>query len=448
MNATPAPDNGRPEVLENLLAQLLERARRAGISTLEASASAGEGLSVTVRKGESETVEHQRDKGLAVTVYDGGRKGTATTSDFSSAALEETLSAARDIAALAEPDPHAGLAAPEYLAGTVPDLDLDHPWDIDADGAIALALECERAALAAEPTIRQSDGCSVNRYRGTRAYANSHGFCAAYRGSRHSVSAVMIAADDGGMQRGYWYDTARDASTLEDAALIGATAARRTVARLGARKIPTTKLPVLFEARVASSLIGHLLSAVSGGAQYRKASFLLDALGEAVLPRTISLVERPHLPRALGSAPFDDDGLPTSEKAIVRDGRLETYLLSAYAARRLGREPTGNAGGVHNLSVTHGERDFDALVASLDRALVVTDLMGFGVNSVTGDYSRGANGFLVEQGEIAHAVEEITVAGNLKRLLLDIAEVGADVDHRGNVLTGSILIGEMSIAGS
>lgn len=445
---SPAPDYGRPEVLEDVLADVLERARRRGVDTLEAAASSGEGLSVTVRNGEAETVEHQRDKALAITVYDGGRKGTATTSDFGAEALEETIAAAAAIAAHAEPDPHAGLADPGYLAREVPDLDLDHPWELDAEAAIAVAAACEAAAIAAEPAIKQSDGCSANRYRGTRAYANTHGFSAAYRGTRHSLSAVMIAADAGGMQRGYWYDTARDAATLEDAASIGETAARRTVARLGARKIPTTTLPVLYEARVAASLIGHLLSAISGSAQYRRASFLLDALGEAVLPDTLSLVESPLEPRALGSAPFDDDGVATREQAVVRDGRLETYLLSAYSARRLGREPTGHAGGVHNLALTPGTRALEDIIAGLDRALLVTDLMGFGVNTVTGDYSRGANGFLIENGAIAHAVEEVTVAGNLRDILAGIEEVGADVDRRANVLTGSLLINRMAVAGA
>ncbi|MGR8920199.1 MAG: metalloprotease PmbA [Gammaproteobacteria bacterium] len=448
MNAPATTDYNDPEAIERVALEVLARAREGG-GEAEVAVSAGEGLGVTVRGGECETVEFERDKSLAVTLYLGGRKGSATTSDFSPGALAETVAAARQIAENGEVDEYAGLADPEYLATTVPDLDLNHPWAIDAPAAIELALGCEQVALAEDPRLRQSDGVSVNRYQGARAYANSHGFHGAYRGTRHSISAVMIAAgDDGAMQRGYWYSSARDPSMLEDAEAIGRRAAARTVAKLGAGKIATTELPVLFEPRVAAGLVGHLVSAISGGAQYRRASFLLDALGEAVLPASLDLVERPHLKGAAGSAPFDNDGVATAEKTIVAGGRLETYLLGAYAARRLGRTPTGNAGGVHNLILTPGERDLEALVAAQDRALLVTDLMGFGVNGVTGDYSRGASGFLIEGGEIARPVEEITIAGNLRDMLTGIVEVGSDVDESLNVRTGSLLIGRMAVAGS
>lgn len=448
MNAVLTREHGDPTVLEELAVDVLTRARRGGADAVEVSISAGEGLGVTVRNGACETVEYERDKGLAVSVFLGGRKGTATTSDFSPAALAETIAAAQAIAEQAEPDVHAGLADPQFLARSVPDLDLDHPWALDADAAVQLALECERAALASDPRLKQSDGCSVNRYRGTRAYANSHDFHAAYRGTRHGISSVMIAADAQGMQRGYWYTSARRPSELEAAASVGVTAARRTVAKLGAHKIATTTLPVLFESRVAGSLFGHLVSAISGSAQYRRASFLQDALGEEVLAPHITLAEAPHLPAALGSAPFDADGVATSAKAVVERGRLATYLLGVYSARRLGRSPTGNAGGVHNLIASHGERDLDALIASLPRALLVTDLMGFGVNGVTGDYSRGASGFLIEQGQLAYPVEEITIAGNLKTMFKNIVEIGSDVDRRGTIHTGSILIDGMAIAGT
>ncbi len=448
MNKPLATDYNVPETLDTLACDVLERATAQGVDAAEVAISAGEGLAVTVRDGACETVEHERDKSLAVTVYLGGRKGSATTTDFSGDALAETVAAARRIAEHGEVDEHAGLAAAEFLARDIPDLDLDHPWDIDAERAIALALDCERAALAHDPRIRQSDGASVNRYRGTRAYANSHGFHGAYRGTRHSISAVMIGADDAGMQRGYWYSSNRRPELLEDAAAIGRTAGARTVAKLGARRIPTTALPVVFENRVAAGLIGHLVGAISGGAQYRRASFLLDALGEAVLPAALSLSERPHLPAGPASAPFDSDGVATAPKTIIDGGRLTTYLLSAYAARRLGRTPTGNAGGTHNLLLTPGTRSLEEMIASLDRALLVTDLMGFGVNAVTGDYSRGASGFLVERGERVHAVEEITIAGNLKTMLLGITEVGSDIDASASVQTGSILIDRMTIAGS
>lgn len=436
------------ETLDRLAVETVDRVGDLGVDGVEVAISSGNGLSVTVRGGACETVEHQRDKSLAITVYDGGRKGTATSSDFSAQALADSIAAAKRIADYAESDPCAGLAEPEFLAGEIPELELDHPWEIDAEAAVVKALECERAALSFDQRIKQSDGCSVNRYRGARAYANSHGFHGVYRGTRHSMSAIMIGDDADGMQSGYWYSAARDPEDLEPPDAIGTTAARRTIAKLGARKIPTTELPVLFEAGVAASLIGHLVSAISGAAQYRRASFLLDALGEAVLAPSLNLHEEPHLPGAVGSAPFDGDGVATAAKPIVEAGRLETYLLSAYAARKLGRTPTGNAGGVHNLVIQHGERGFDAMVAGLDRALIVTDLMGFGVNTVTGDYSRGASGFVVERGEIAQAVEEITIAGNLRDMLMGIVEIGSDIDLRGNIRSGSILIDHMAVAGS
>ncbi|MBK6657264.1 MAG: metalloprotease PmbA [Proteobacteria bacterium] len=443
-----ASDYNHPAVLDELAVRTLDAARRAGAKAVEVGVSAGEGLSVTVRGGACETVEHERDKSLGVTIYLDGRKGSATTSDFSDQALDETVRAALRIAEVAEPDPHAGLAAPEFLANALPDLDLDHPWDIDAEAAIALAIECENVARGVDTRIKQSDGCSVNRYRGSRAYANSHGFHAAYRGTRHGLSAVMIAEDGGGMQRGYWFTSGRDATRLEDAATVGRLAAERTLAKLGARKIATTRLPVIFEARIATGLIGHVIGAISGGAQYRRASFLLDALGETILPSFVTVTEDPLIPGALGSAAFDDDGVATRRKTIIEQGRLNTYLLSAYAARRLGRAPTGNAGGTHNLLVSHGDRTLADIIAGCDKALLITDLMGMGVNGVTGDYSRGASGFLIENGEIAHAVEEITVAGNLKAMLKDIREIGADVETRGTVHIGSVMIGEMAVAGS
>lgn len=448
MNALTTPDYTQPDVLERLAADTVARARALGAEAVEVTINAGEGLAITVRGGACETVEHERDKSLAVTIYMHGRKGTATTSDFSAPALAASVAAARRIADVAEADAYAGLAAPEFLARDIPALDLDHPWDIDAETAIELALTCERAALAVDARLKQSDGCSVNRYRGTRAYANSHGFHAAYRGTRHGISAVMIAADDGGMQRGYWYTSSRNPIGLESATAVGSQAAARTIAKLGARKIATTTLPVIFEARLAAGLLGHLVSAISGGAQYRRASFLLDALDTQVLPDFITLDEEPHQPGALGSSPFDDDGVATQAKTVVAAGRLATYLLGAYSARRLGRTPTGNAGGVHNLQVSHGPRDLDAIVADCPRGLLVTDLMGFGINGVTGDYSRGASGFLLDGGAIAHAVEEITIAGNLKSLLLDIREVGCDVDRRGAIHSGSIMVGSMAVAGS
>ncbi len=447
MNAGVPIDYNDPLNLERVALDMIDLA--GGSADVEVALSAGEGLAITVRDGAVETLESERDKSLAVTVYKSGRKGSATTSDFSATALSETLKAALEIAAHGEADEFAGLAAPQYLAESVPDLDLDHPWDLGAPEAIALALKCEQAATGSDARIKQSDGASVNRYRGTRAYANSHGFHGAYCGTRHSISAIMIAEDaSGAMQRGYWYDSARDAGALEDVESIGRRACARTLAKLGAAKIETCELPVLFEPRVASGFIGHLVSAISGSAQYRKASFLLDALGDTVMPASLSLSECPHLPGAIGSAPFDRDGVATRDKTIVDNGRLKSYLLSAYAARRLGREPTGNAGGTHNLILGGGTRDLPAMIGAQDRTLLVTDLMGFGVNGVTGDYSRGASGFLIEHGEVARPVEEITIAGNLKDMLLGVTETGSDIDTSLNIRTGSILIERMSIAGS
>jgi len=449
MNAPQATDFNEPATLEAVALQILELAAAGGSADVAVEASAGEGFEVTVREGACEMIEYQRDKSLAVTVYLDGRKGSATTSDFSTAALRETVAAARGIAEQGEVDEFAGLADKKYLAAAINELDLDHPWDLDATQAITLAARCEAAALAHDARIKQSDGANINRYRGTRAYANSHGMHAAYRGTNHAMSAVMIAADDSGaMQRGYWYASGRDAANFASAEQIGVTAAERTVAKIGARKIPTTELPVLFEPRLAAGLIGHLIGAISGGAQYRRASFLLDALDSDVLPAFLTLQERPQLRGASSSAPFDGDGVATQDKTVVLEGRLNSYLLNAYAARRLGREPTGNASGARNLILSPGQRSAEALIASLDRGLLITDVMGFGVNAVTGDYSRGASGFLIQNGEIAQPVEEITIAGNLKTMLMGIIEVGADVDESLNVRTGSILIDKMAIAGS
>lgn len=449
MNAPAPTDFNQPEILDRLAQETLERAADRRIEACEVALSAGEGLAVTVREGECETLEFERDKSLAVTVYKEGCKGSATTSDFSAKALVETIDAAARIAAHGEPDEFAGLAEPQYLAKQVPDLNLDHPWALEAPEAIAIAQQCEAAALNDDPRIQQSDGASVNRYQGTRAYANSNGFHGAYRGTRHSISAILIGADKhGAMQRGYWYTSGRNPGGLEDAEAVGRRAYERTVAKIGAKKITTGEMPVMFEPRIAAGLVGHLIGAISGSAQYRRASFLLDALGEQVLPQWLSLSEHPHLPGAIGSAAFDGDGIATSKKTIVENGILKTYLLSAYAARRLGRAPTGNTGGTHNLQLNSGERSAEAMIKDLPEGLLVTDLMGFGVNGVTGDYSRGASGFLIRNGEIAHPVEEITIASNVKDMLLGITEVGNDIDTSMNTRTGSILIQQMAIAGS
>lgn len=426
--------------------QATEVAQRAGYAAA-VGVSAGNGLSIGVRGGEVETLEYHRDKSLGVTVFQGGRKGSATTTDFAPAAVAETVAAAIRIAADAEADACAGLIDPALLARDIPDLDLDHPWDIDPDAAIALALECEAAARDAEREVSQVDEAAVSRYRGLHAYADTQGFAGVYRATRHGISCTVVGSRDGAMQRGYWYSTARRASDLEAAAAVGRQAAARTVARLGARKIKTCKAPVVFENRLATGLIGNLVAAVSGSNLYREASFLRDALGTRVFPEFITIDERPHLPRGLGSAPFDGEGMATRDRLLVEHGILRGYVLDGYAARRLKLAPTGHAGGVHNLIVSDQRLDLQALLKRMGRGLLVTELMGFGVNLLTGDYSRGASGFWVEGGTISHPVEEITIAGNLRDMFAGLVAAGCDLERRGTIQCGSLLLAEMTIAG-
>ncbi len=430
----------------DVAAQATEVAKRAGCAAA-VSVSAGNGLSIGARNGEIETLEYHRDKSLAVTVYRDGRKGSALTTDFAPAAVAETVAAAARIAADAEADPYAGLIDPRYLARAIPDLDLDHPWDLEPDAAIALALECAAAAQAAEREVSQVDEAAVSRYRGLHAYADTQGFAGAWRATRHGLSCTVVGSRDGAMQRGHWYTTSRRASELEAAAEVGRHAAARTVARLGARKMKTCKAPVVFENRLATGLIGHLVSAVSGANLYREASFLRDALGTQIFPDFVSIDERPHLPRGLGSAPFDGEGMATRDRLLVERGVLKSYVLDGYAARRLQLEPTGHAGGVHNLVVSAGDEDLEALLKRMDRGLLVTELMGFGVNLLTGDYSRGASGFWVERGALSHPVEEITIAGNLRDMFANLVATGSDLERRGSIQCGSILLPEMTIAG-
>lgn len=433
--------------LETLAGEALERAQRAGATAAEVGASLSTGISVTVRKGEVETLEQQRDRGFSVTVYCGQRKGSASTSDLAPAAIAETVDKARTIARYTAEDPCAGLADPELLARTPPDLDLDHPWAIDPDRAVGLARDCEAAGLESDARISNSEGGSLSSHRSLRIYANSHGFCGAYASTSHSLSCALIAGKGDDMQRDYWYSAARRAEDLESPEAVGRRAAQRAVRRVGARRIGTRTVPVIFVAELARGFLGHMVSAVKGAAQYRKASFLLGSAGRQVLPQWLSIEERPHLPRALGSAPFDAEGVATHDRTLVRDGVLQGYVLSSYSARRLGLQTTGNAGGIHNLVVTTGSEDLEGLTRQMGRGFVVTELMGHGINGVTGDYSRGASGFWVEGGQIEHPVQEVTIAGNLKDLYLDIQAVGADVDRRGVIQSGSLLLGRMTIAG-
>ena len=433
--------------LKALMSDILHEAASQGASSAEASVSIGSGLSVTVRMGEVETVEHNRDKGLGVTVYFGQRKGSASTSDFSAKAIKESVRAASSIARFTAEDNCAGLADAALMARSIPDLDLYHPWNLPAEHAIELARECESAARDMDTRITNSEGGSVSSHEGLHVYGNSHGFVGSYASSRHSLSCAVIGQDGGGMQRDYWYSTARDKSELESPASIGQHAAERTLRRLNARQIKTCQVPVIFEASIATSLLGHLISAIRGGNLYRKSSFLLDHLGKQIFPDHVHIHEQPHRKKALGSSPFDGEGVATRTRDLVSAGVLQGYVLDSYSARKLGMQTTGNAGGVHNLFVDPGEHDLTGLLKLMGKGLLVTELIGMGVSTITGDYSRGAAGFWVENGEIQYPVEEITIAGNLREMFMHLLEVGKDIETRGTIRTGSILIENMTIAG-
>ncbi len=437
----------RLENLAGISQRLLERARAMGATQAEVSCSEERGLEVNVRLGEVETVESTHDRGIAVTVYFGQRKGSASTADLQESSLEATVAQACAIARHTEDDPAAGLADPELMATGFPDLDLWHPWQLGADEAIDLALACEAAGRDADPRISNSDGASVGTSQSLSVYANSHGFIGRDRGSHHSIGCALIGGQGDGMQRDGWYSSALAREDLQDAAQIGRMAAERTLARLQPRSLPTGEVPVLFASEVARSLIGHLLSAVSGGSLYRRASFLLDSAGTALFPSWFNIDELPLLRRGLRSSAFDGEGVATRNSALVSDGVLQRYILGSYSARKLGLQTTANAGGVHNLQVGANAGDRASLVAGMGRGLLVTELMGQGVNGVTGDYSRGAGGFWVENGQIAYPVDGITIAGNLRQMFASIEAVGSDADPRSHVRTGSILVGRMTVAG-
>lgn len=436
------------EKLKSVVNDLLQEATSQGASAAEAGLSVESGLSVTVRMGEVETIEHNRDKGLGITVYFGHRKGSASTSDFSLKAVKETVKAACDIARYTEDDPFSGLPDKNTIATEIADLDLYHPWELTTDEAVALATECEDVARAEDKRIINSEGGSVSSHTGIRVYGNTQGFLDGYNTSRHSMSATMIAEQEGAMQRDYWYSVNRDASKLESASEIGKHAAKRTVERLGAKGMPTCQVPVIFKAEVAKGLLSHFLSGVRGGAQYRKASFLLDHLGKQIFPERIRLDERPHIVGALGSAPYDSEGVITQPRDLITDGVLQGYVLDSYAARRLNMQSTGNAGGVHNLFINHDDVSLDAMLKDMGKGLLITEVMGQGVNTVTGDYSRGASGFWIENGEIQYPVEEFTIASRLQDMFMGLQQVGNDLDTRGSVVTGSWLIDNMTVAGS
>jgi len=453
--ASPAPRNRGGDrfplptaEIERVAAQVLDEARKGGATAAETDVSQSVGQSVTVRRGEVETVAYNRDKGIGITVYLGQRRGHASTADFSADAVRAAVGKALAIARFTAEDPSAGLADPERLARTFPDLDLYHPWELAVEDAVTLGCEAEAAAFAVDRRITNTEGATVAWNESEFVYANTNGFSGGYRSTRHHIDCAVIGdPGDGAMQRDYWYTAARGSSDLRPAAEVGRIAGERTLRRLDARKLGTLECPVLFEAPEASDLIGSFVSAVSGGSLYRKSSFLLDSLGTQVFSPNVSIREDPHIPRARGSTPFDNEGVATAPRDVVRDGIVRGYFLGSYSARKLGMVTTGNAGGSHNLVVSHGDDDLAALMKRMGRGLFVTEQLGQGVNPVTGDYSRGAAGFWIEDGAIAYPVEEITIAGNLKSMFRDIVAVGSDVDRRSSRQTGSILIGRMTVAG-
>jgi PmbA protein len=434
--------------LETIIEHALEEARALGATQAEAAVSQDTGLSVGVRLGEVETLEHQRDRSMGITVYFGKRKGSAGTADFSPAAVRATVAKACSIARFTAEDASAGLADAALMATSPPDLDLSHPWNLGADEAIELAKACEAAALGFDPRINNSEGASVASHRGLHVYGNTHGFVGGYPTTSHTVSCVVLAGTGEDMQRDYWYSSSRDWRELQEPDAIGRESARRTIARLEPRKLATRRAPVLFVPELARGLIGHFTAAIRGSSQYRQSSFLLDSIGQQIFPADFSISERPHLLKAMGSAPFDDEGVATRDRELIAAGVLTGYILSSYSARKLGLQTTGNAGGSHNLLVAPNTTGgAAAMLSRLGTGLMVTELMGQGVNTVTGDYSRGAAGFWVENGTIQYPVAEITIAGNLREMFKGIAAVGDDIDVRGGTRVGSILLEELTIAG-
>lgn len=447
----PVPSAALPlskDAMAAIARQALDIALARGASDAEVEVSAAVGQNVTVRRGEVETVEYNRDKGLGITVYVGKRRGNANTSDLSGEAVERTVEAACAIARHTAQDEAAGLPDESRLfRGRQASLDLFHPWGLTVEEAIELARRCEAAALAVDKRITNSEGASVSAYDSDFVLANTRGFCDGFPSSKASIGCGVVAEDKRGMQRDYWYTTHRDPARLEDAESVGRVAGERSVRRLGARRLPTLECPVLFEANIAGSLVSHFVSAASGSSLYRRSSFLLDRLGTEVFAPQVRITEDPHLPGEMASSWFDAEGVATSPRAVVEAGVLKGWFLSTYSARKLGLESTGNAGGNHNLVVAPGELDFDGLVRRMGRGLLVTELMGQGVNPVTGDYSRGASGFWVDNGAVRHAVEEVTIAGNLLDMFRGIVAVGRDVLVRGSKQTGSILVDRMTVAG-
>jgi PmbA protein len=442
-------DASRISELKDTVAGALEQARAAGGSHAEADASLQRGLTVTVRLGEVETIEYHRDRGLSITVYVGKAKGSASTADLRTEAVRETVDKAASIARHTAADECAGLADAESLARDIPDLDLYHPWDLAPEQAVTLARDCEAAGLGVDARLRNSEGGTVTTHSGVRVYGNSHGFLQGYPSTSHSISCALVAQDGDDMQRDYWYTVARRAQALEDPTAIGRRAAERALRRLGARQLTTRRAPVMYAPELARGFFGHFVGAIRGSSQYRRTSFLLEAAGKPVFPDFLQIAERPHLQQGLASSPFDAEGVTTRDRELVRDGVLTGYVLGSYSARRLGLTTTGNAGGIHNVLVSPSSADcgFEQMLRQMGEGLLVTELMGPGVNGVTGDYSRGASGFWVEGGAIAFPVHEVTIASNLRDMFRGIVAVGTDVDSHGAIRTGSVLIDAMTIAG-
>jgi PmbA protein len=434
--------------LKNICSDVLLEAKKQGADEVEVGLNIGQGLSVNARLGEVETIEHHKDQGLGLTVHIGHKKGSASSSDLKPSSIKSMVTAACSIAKHAEVDKFSGLPDTSLMATNFFDLSLHHPWDISAEQAIDIAIECEDAARTYHDDITNSEGAGIQTFEGLRVFANSHGFMHGYPSSRHSLSCSVIGGRAEGMQRDYWYSSARHANDLESAKDVGEKAAERTLKRLGARAIGTRKCPILFSPDVSGGLIGHFISAIKGGSLYRKSSFLLDSLGKNIFPDFVRIHEQPHLKKAMGSAVCDAEGVATVTRDIVSNGILQGYVLSNYSAKKLGMATTANAGGVRNLTVESGDLDFKGMLQEMNTGLLVTEMMGMGVNALTGDYSRGVAGFWVENGEIQYPVEEVTIAGNLLDMYQSITAIGNDIDLRGNTRCGSILINEMTLAGS
>lgn len=436
------------EDLEGIVRLALDEAQKRGVDQAEVAASHDIGLAATARLGDVENLEYTNDRGIGITVYKDSRKGSASTSDISAGAIREAVAKACTFAEVTASDEYAGLADAELMCTDLKNLELDHPWTLEATDAIAIAIKAEAAALNFDKRISNSEGATVSTNRGSRAYGNTHGFTGSYSRTSHNITCVVLAESEGVMQRDYYYTTSRDPDDLWEPVTVGETAARRVVNRLGARKIKTTRAPVLYAPEVARGFIGHAIGAIAGGAQYRRSSFLLDAVGERIFPDFVNIQERPHLEKAMASAAYDAEGVATYDREIVTNGVLQGYILSSYSARRLGLKTTANAGGAQNLIVPGGGKDLDSLLKEMGTGLLVEELIGQGVNGVTGDYSRGAVGHWVENGEIQYPVHEVTIAGNLRDLYQRIIAIGSDQDTRGGIRCGSVLVGEMTIAGA